>query len=104
MKQSDEIWSRLTKATRQARDDREIEMPNGFATRLVAQGCRASNLSDTLWERFAIRMVGASCLIALLAVVTHFTFQSTPPAEDLTTAFFQMNDAASIILGEDSNG
>lgn len=104
MKQSDEIWSRLTKAARQARDDRQIEMPTGFATRVAAQGFSASNLSDSLWERFAIRMVGVSCMIALLAVVTHFTFQSTPQTEDLTTAFFQMDDAASIILGEDSNG
>jgi len=104
MKQSDEIWSRLTKAARQTRDDREIEMPTGFATRVVARGLSTSALSESLWERFAIRMVGVSCMIALFAVLTHFTFQSTPQTEDLSTAFFQMDDAASIILGEDSNG
>ncbi|MBE34691.1 MAG: hypothetical protein CMI16_03905 [Opitutaceae bacterium] len=104
MKQSDEIWSRLTKAARQARDDREIEMPTGFATRVVARGLSSGNLSDSLWERLALRMVGVSCMIALFAVVTHFTFQSTPQTENLTTAFFQMDDAASILLGEESNG
>ena len=104
MKQTDEIWSRLTKAARQVRDDREIVMPTGFATRILARGLKAGQGNDSLLERFAMRMVGVSCLVAMFAVVTHFSFQGSTEVEDPTTAFFQMDDAASFILGEESNG
>ena len=104
MKQTDEIWSRLTKVARQARDDREIEIPTGFATRVAARGLNANQENGSLLERFAMRMVGVSCLLALFAVVTHFSFQSSTELEDPTTAFFQVDDAATIILGEAGNG
>ncbi len=104
MNQSDEIWSRLTKAARQARDDREIEMQSGFATRVAARGLTVNQGNGSLFERFAMRMVGVSCLVALFAVVTHFSFQGSTEIEDPTTAFFQMDDAATIILGEAGNG
>lgn len=101
MKQTDEIWARLTKAARQVRDDEEMVMPTGFATRVVARGLKSS---DSLMERFAMRMVGVSCLVAMFAVVTHFSFQGSIEVEDPTTAFFQMDDAASFIIGEEGNG
>ncbi len=104
MKQTDEIWSRLTKVARQAPDDRAVEMPTGFATRVVARGLHANQASDSLFERFAMRMVGVSCLVALFAVVTHFSFQNSTEIEDPTTAFFQVDDAVTIILGEVENG
>jgi len=104
MKQTDEIWSRLTKVARQPRDDHEIKMPTGFAARVVARGLNANQGNGSLFEPFAMRMVGLSCLLALFAVVTHISFQGSAEIEDPTTAFFQVDDAATIILGEDGNG
>lgn len=104
MKQTDEIWSRLTKVARQNRDDRVIEMPTGFATRVVARGLMAAKTNGSLLERFAMRMVGVSCLIALFAVVTHFSIPSSSETDETAMTFFQIDDAATIILGEETNG
>lgn len=78
-------------------------MPTGFATRVVARGLSVRRGIDTWAERFAMRMIGVSCLVALFAVVTYV---STVDNADLSTnsdAIFQMDDAVALLVGETGN-
>ena len=73
-------WARLMAAARQAPDDRDTSAPYGFATRIAALALAQEQRVLSLFERFAFRAVGVSCVLALSAlalnystVVTHLT-------------------------------
>lgn len=73
-------WSRLTAAARQARDDREPELPYGFATRVVALAFAQERRVASLFERFAFRAVGLASLLALFSVALNYRELSGPTA------------------------
>lgn len=65
-------WSRLTAAAREAHDDREASVPYGFATRVVALAFAQEGRVASLFERFALRAVGVSALLALFSVALNY--------------------------------
>ncbi len=64
-------WSRLVAAARRAPDGRDTTAPYGFATRVVALAF-AQERRTSFFERFALRAVGVSCLLALLSVAVNY--------------------------------
>jgi hypothetical protein len=75
-------WSRLTAAARQVSDDRDSAAPYGFATRVAALAFSQERSPVSLFERFALRAVGVSALLALLSVTANYTALTNSPAPD----------------------
>ena len=70
MSTHDNDWKRLIAAARRAPDDaRETSAPHGFATRVLA-AARAAERAEgaSLFERYALRALGVSCLLAVACV------------------------------------
>ena len=97
-------WTRLTAAARQAPDDRDTSAPYGFATRVAALALAQEERVYSLFERFALRAVGVSCLLALVSVALNYSALSTPlnvtasaeeemaPADDALAAVLDFAD------------
>jgi hypothetical protein len=66
-------WTRLTAAARRAPDDRDTAAPYGFATRVAALALAQEQRIASLFERFALRAVGLSCLLALASVALNYS-------------------------------
>lgn len=103
MKRIETIWSRLVAAARQVPDNREVSVPTGFSTRVVSRGLSVRRGIDTWVERFAMRMVGVSCLVALFAVATYVSTVDNAATSSSSDAIFQIDDAAALIVGDVSN-
>lgn len=103
MKQIDEIWSRLVAAARQVPQHRDDAMPVGFSTRVVAQAFTKGRTSEFLLARLAMRMMGVSCLIALFAVLTYFSVGPVSATSVETDTLFQLEDPASLFIGDISD-
>ncbi|MDO8539362.1 MAG: hypothetical protein Q7S40_02895 [Opitutaceae bacterium] len=93
-------WSRLTTAARQVRDERDTSAPYGFPTRIAALAYARDRRVASLMERFALRAVGVSCVIALLSVALNYHALSGPtvaatPTEDFTLPTY---DAVAVVL------
>lgn len=99
MKRTDEGWRRLVQAARQAPDHRELEMPQGFATRIVAQSRGEKRVVGSLVERFAPRALGVSCVLAVLGVAGNYSVVAQSARSAFTENFFTLDDPASIVLG-----
>lgn len=70
MSQFDHQWQKLAALARQAPDDRDLDVPFGFASRVVAQA--AGGYGYTPWaalERLALRgfVAAATCCVAAVA-------------------------------------
>ena len=65
-------WTRLTRAARSVRDDRDTAAPYGFATRVSARAYDAER-TGALFERYALRAVGIASLLAVLSVAVNFS-------------------------------
>lgn len=92
-------WQRLVTAARQVRDERDVTAPYGFATRVAALAYSQERKVASLMDRFALRAVGVSCLLALLSVALNYgalmapatsatasTETFIPPAHDVVAA------------------
>jgi hypothetical protein len=95
-------WTRLTAAARRAPDDRDTAAPYGFATRVAALARAQEQRISSLFERFALRAVGLSCLLALGSVALNYaelrTLLTAPaPAIDEEAAA-QADDAFAAVL------
>jgi len=66
-------WARLVTAARSASDGRDAAAPYGFATRIAALAFSRERKARSLFERFALRAVGVSCLLALVSVAANYT-------------------------------
>ncbi len=75
MSPSDPRWNRLIALARQA-PERDVALPPGFVTRVVARSASAPAL-DALLERFAVR--GFWAALACCAAVTVFNFVERTP-------------------------
>lgn len=82
MNEFERRWKLATDAARRAADDRPLEAPPGFATRVVAhwQSAPATSLTQ-LWQQLAWRVFGGVAA-ALLAVVA-LDVATSPPADPL---------------------
>jgi len=103
MKRIDEIWMRMVAAARQVPPHRDDAMPVGFSTRVVAQAFTQARASEFLLERLAMRMMGVSCLIALFALLTYFSVGPASATLSETDAIFQLEDPASLFIGDISD-
>jgi hypothetical protein len=103
MKHTDEIWSRLTNAAQHANDDREIVMPTGFATRVVANAFSERGSEDSMLEKLAMRMMGVSCLIALFTVLTYFSVENTSEVASESDTLFYLEDPVVFFVGDDTH-
>ena len=70
MSTHDKDWKRLIGAARRAPEDaRDTAAPHGFATRVLA-AARAAERAEgaSLFERYALRALGVSCLLTIACV------------------------------------
>lgn len=95
-------WSRLIAAARPAsRDEREDAAPYGFATRVAALALHQDLRVVSLLERFALKAVGAACLLAVLGVVVNYPALLSPPAQTISAVDDEdlpTDDAISVAL------
>ena len=66
-------WTRLTAAARRAQEERDFTPPYGFATRVAALALSQEQRISSLFERFALRAVALSCLLALASVALNYS-------------------------------
>ena len=100
-------WSRLAAAARDARDDRDVSAPYGFATRVAALALAQERRVASLFERFAFRAVGVASLLALFSIVMNYEALSAVSGptvaqseEPVTVAeLVPSDDAVAIVLG-----
>lgn len=100
-------WSRLVAAARQVGDERDSTTPYGFATRVAALAFTQEQKVASFMERFALRAVGVSCLLALLSVALNYgaltsaapaaTVAASTPTEN-TIIIPPAHDALAIVL------
>ena len=86
MNPSDQKWSRLTAAARQAQDTRDTAAPYGFATRVAALAMAQERLAVSLLERFSLRALGVASLLALVCVATNISTVTSLFREEAATS------------------
>jgi hypothetical protein len=93
-------WSRLTAAARTVQEAREDSAPFGFATRVAALACSQERVVTSLVERFALRAVAFSALIALLSVALNYGDLTAPSASVAAVDDFSLptHDAVALVL------
>ncbi|MDE3084857.1 MAG: hypothetical protein KGJ37_06540 [Verrucomicrobiota bacterium] len=74
MNTPDPRWQRLVAAARQARDERGMAAPCGFATRVAARALAAAEQPfSALLARFSWRALGIATLLALASVAANYS-------------------------------
>jgi hypothetical protein len=103
-------WSRLTRAARQIRDDRDTSAPYGFSTRVAALALAMERRGASVVDRLAWRALGVAGLVALFSVVLNYrelaAFTQSAPLTPLVVSAapaleyepFAHDDAVSIVL------
>jgi hypothetical protein len=93
-------WSRLTAAARIIQEAREESAPYGFATRVAALACAQERVVTSLLERFALRAVAFSALIAVLSVAVNYGDLTAPPSSVVAMEEFSLptHDAVAFVL------
>lgn len=66
-------WTRLTASARQVSDERPTSAPFGFATRVAALALAQEQRIYSLFERFALRAVAVSSLLALVSMAVNYS-------------------------------
>lgn len=87
-------WARLTAAARAVPDNRDEASPYGFATRIAALAMAQERVVVSLFERFSLRALGVSCLLALCSVAINYHLISSPIEEELPTG----GDAVAVVF------
>jgi hypothetical protein len=99
-------WMRLTAAARRTADERDAAAPYGFATRIAALALAQEPRIFSVFERFALRAVAVSCLLAAVSAVVNYPDVRTPspavssqtgedepgPADDALAAVLDFGD------------
>lgn len=73
-------WSRLVAAARTVRDERDDAAPYGFSTRVAALAFAQERSAGSIFDRFALRALGVSCLLALGSFAVNYNALSGPGA------------------------
>ena len=76
--QSRDPWTRLATAARNVSDERDTAAPYGFATRVAALALAQERRVVSLFDRFALRAFGVSCLLALGSLALNYNSLSSP--------------------------
>ncbi|MBL9213252.1 MAG: hypothetical protein JNL92_22505 [Opitutaceae bacterium] len=72
-------WMRLASAARQARDERDVAAPYGFATRVAALSQLQETRVASVLERMALRAVGLASLLAICSVALNYEVLAPSP-------------------------
>jgi hypothetical protein len=91
-------WSRLAAAARRAPDDRDTAAPFGFATRVAVLAFAPESKRASLFERFALRAVGVSCLLALLSVAVNYSALTGAAGTTAEDEILPTDDAVNVVL------
>ncbi len=78
LQQPRDPWTRLATAARSARDERDSAAPYGFATRVAALAMAQERRVVSLFDRFALRAFGVSCLLALGSLALNYNSLTAP--------------------------
>lgn len=78
LQHSRDPWSKLVSAARDVRDERDIDMPYGFSTRVAALAFTGASHRVSLWERLALRAVGVASLLAIASAAFNYNAISVP--------------------------
>ncbi|MBW7894512.1 MAG: hypothetical protein H3C27_05295 [Opitutaceae bacterium] len=99
MKPSDKAWLQLVAAARQAETVQDDACPHGFATRVAARALSArDNAAGSLLERFALRAVVFSGLLAVLGAAGNIAAVFPAANPGTVDNYFTADDPAAIIL------
>jgi hypothetical protein len=90
MKRSNPAWERLVAAARNVPDERDVQAPFGFATRVAEIGLTSKRKGLSHLERTSLRAMILACGLAVAAIALNYTsirdlFQNqdqTPPSDD----------------------
>ena len=88
MKRPNPSWDRLVAAARNAPDERDVQAPFGFSTRVAALAMTSKRPGLSQIERYSLRAMILACTLAVAAVATNYSsirdlFQDqTPPSDD----------------------
>jgi hypothetical protein len=95
-------WSRLAAAARTAPDDRDTAAPYGFTTRVAALALAEERKAFSLFERFALRAVAVSCLLAVLSVAVNYAHlpAARPAASALAEEELTGDDSVAVLLSD----
>jgi len=89
-------WPRLAAAARTVPDSRDTAAPYGFTTRVAALAFAQERRGGLLFERFALRALGASALLALGSIALNYRALApavAPTSPTATVAFADDFDA-----------
>ena len=97
-------WSRLVAGARRASDDRDTAAPYGFATRVTALAFAQQRAATSFFDRYALRAVGVSCLLAVLSVAVNYSQLSAPVRSVAATPTYEestVDDPVSMLLTDE---
>ncbi len=80
-----DIWERIVDSAARNKPDDPIEIPAGFATRVVAQAFSQVQENGIL-ERLLPKVLAVSCLLMILTITSHFTVFDNEYEDDLLLA------------------
>ena len=98
MKSSDKAWLQLVAAARQAETVQDDTCPSGFATRVAARALVRETVAGSLLERFALRAVVFSGLLAVLGAAGNIAAVFPAANPGAVDNYFTADDPAAIIL------
>lgn len=98
MKPADKAWMKLVTAARQAAPAGDEPAPHGFATRVVARAWAEDPAAGSLLERFALRAVLLSGLLAVVGAVGNVSALIPSDSPSSVEAYFTADDPAAIIM------
>jgi hypothetical protein len=83
MKSEEQAWQKLVTVARSAPDERSVDVPYGFSTRVVAAAWSGdrSGASGSLFERWSWRALTIAGMFAAVTVVASYT-STTPSLDD----------------------
>jgi hypothetical protein len=73
MKNSPQAWERLAAAARRYPDERDVQAPFGFATRVAALAMAAERPVVSFVENFSLRAMFAACALAAVVVAANYS-------------------------------
>lgn len=98
MSPTDKAWQQLVATARQAPDAKDESCPPGFATRVAARALGRETAGSSLLERFALRAVVFSGVLAVLGAVGNVSTMDPAAGPGEVDSYFTAEDPAAIIL------
>ena len=77
-----QTWDRLVAWARRVPDERDVQPPLGFASRVVALAFERGK-REPLWETLSLRALGLASLVAIAAIAVNFSGSSGSAYDDI---------------------